>query len=194
MHIYLVRHAESLPRPGKPADGELIGLTTKGRKQARRIAAYLKHRKIDMLISSPLTRAKETADAIHNATGVAPLFDDRVREFVPAQLPSPYFKEAREHARSDWEWVGEGGESCANSIARLSEVLASLPKGKRVAIVTHELLMQNFLLSRGLPCVMIPQTGIIELSEKQEIQRIPSQTPLARLWRRLRDMQPDALW
>ena len=62
MRLYLVRHAEAAP--GTP--DELRALTPNGRDQARRLGERLRAEGVaaDAVLSSPLLRARETADAL----------------------------------------------------------------------------------------------------------------------------------
>jgi phosphohistidine phosphatase len=62
MRVYLVRHAEAAP--GEP--DELRALTPNGRDQARRLGERLRQEGVaaDAVLSSPLLRARETADAL----------------------------------------------------------------------------------------------------------------------------------
>ena len=70
MRVYLCRHAKAAP--GEPDD--LRELTGKGRAQARalgdRIAGL--HEPPTLVLTSPLVRARQTAEAVAEATG-APL-------------------------------------------------------------------------------------------------------------------------
>jgi phosphohistidine phosphatase len=67
MDLYVIRHAEAYPigEAGAETD-EARPLTPAGEEQARRTAAALKRRGIafDHLISSPLVRARQTAEII----------------------------------------------------------------------------------------------------------------------------------
>ena len=62
MRVYLVRHAEAAP--GKP--DELRRLTPSGQEQARALGEQLRAEGVtpDTILSSPLLRARETADAL----------------------------------------------------------------------------------------------------------------------------------
>jgi phosphohistidine phosphatase len=62
MRLYLVRHAEAAP--GKP--DELRRLTPNGQEQARALGELLRADGVapDAVLSSPLLRARETADAL----------------------------------------------------------------------------------------------------------------------------------
>jgi phosphohistidine phosphatase len=67
MDLYLIRHAEAvaLGEQGIEDDAERP-LTDEGKEQARRLAAALKRRgvRLELLATSPLVRAKQTADVL----------------------------------------------------------------------------------------------------------------------------------
>jgi phosphohistidine phosphatase len=74
MRIFLVRHAEAAP--GEPDD--LRPLTAEGRATARKLGERLAAHHPDAVVSSPLLRARETADAIAKAAGLEAEADDRL--------------------------------------------------------------------------------------------------------------------
>lgn len=79
MNLYLVRHADAEERKPGMADAERE-LTAKGREQAQRAAAWLKRQgaRIEALVSSPLVRARQTAEPIAEALGVKVIEDVRL--------------------------------------------------------------------------------------------------------------------
>lgn len=66
--IYFVRHAESEGNVGPVRQGDLTPLSDKGKQQTELIANRCKNLTFDRIVSSPQTRAKNTAEAIHAAT------------------------------------------------------------------------------------------------------------------------------
>jgi phosphohistidine phosphatase SixA len=74
MRLILVRHAEAAP--GDP--DELRTLTPAGRDTARVLGERLRGAEPAAVISSPLLRARETAEPIARAAGVDPEADDRL--------------------------------------------------------------------------------------------------------------------
>jgi len=76
MRMYVVRHAEA--DPGDP--DELRALSAAGREQAREVADRLSREQppLDAVVSSPLLRARETAAAIAEASGLQPDVDERL--------------------------------------------------------------------------------------------------------------------
>ncbi len=66
MLVILVRHAKAAP--GQP--DELRPLTTSGLEAARLLGLLLAERNPDAVVSSPLLRARETAEALASAAGL----------------------------------------------------------------------------------------------------------------------------
>ena len=74
MRVFLVRHAEAAP--GKP--DELRRLTSAGRDAARALGERLATEQPTAVVSSPLLRARETADLIARACTVEATTDDNL--------------------------------------------------------------------------------------------------------------------
>ena len=78
MHLYVVRHAKA--EKGEP--DELRPLAPKGREQARQLRDELRAVQFDTVISSPLLRARETAELL---AGGPPEIDDRLAPGATAE-------------------------------------------------------------------------------------------------------------
>ena len=74
MRLYLVRHAKAAP--GDP--DQLRPLTPEGREQARLLADRLADERPDAIVTSPLLRARETADVLARACGLEAEPDERL--------------------------------------------------------------------------------------------------------------------
>jgi phosphohistidine phosphatase SixA len=74
VRLFVVRHAEAAP--GDP--DELRPLTGAGRAAARALGDRLAEHELDAVLSSPLLRARETADAIARAAGLVAEPDERL--------------------------------------------------------------------------------------------------------------------
>jgi phosphohistidine phosphatase SixA len=74
MRVIVVRHAQAAS--GEP--DELRALTAAGRETARALGERLRGTKIDAVVSSPLLRARETAEPIARVAGVEPETDERL--------------------------------------------------------------------------------------------------------------------
>lgn len=79
--LLLIRHAQPFHvRDDGPADP---GLTPSGVEQAERLAVAVakgRYGDIDRIVSSPMRRARETAERIAAATGMTSAVDDRIAE------------------------------------------------------------------------------------------------------------------
>ena len=65
MNLIVVRHGETEWNAMKKVQGQAnIPLNYKGMQQAMELKEYIKHLKIDMVISSPLLRASQTAEIL----------------------------------------------------------------------------------------------------------------------------------
>jgi phosphohistidine phosphatase len=74
MRLIVVRHAEAAP--GDP--DELRSLTPSGRDAARALGKQLAQEQIDLILTSPLLRARETAEAIARGTDAPVEVDGRL--------------------------------------------------------------------------------------------------------------------
>lgn len=96
MNIYVTRHGETdwnkkliSEKEGKQLNGLIatdddnIELNDNGIKQAKDIKEKIKNKKIDLIICSPLTRARQTARIINKNRNIPIIYDTQisVREF-----------------------------------------------------------------------------------------------------------------
>jgi phosphohistidine phosphatase len=79
MDIYFLRHADAEERePGKP--DAIRALTPKGLDQSREVAQWAAGHKVaaQVVVTSPLVRARQTAEPVAEALGVPLVEDDRL--------------------------------------------------------------------------------------------------------------------
>jgi broad specificity phosphatase PhoE len=149
---YLVQHGEKEPRPGDP------GLTSAGRQQASLTGRWLHGRGVQALYTSPMRRARETADCIASATGLAVRPDARLAERLNWDGSQPFeaFLTLWARTASDRDLVPAAGGSSRQAGARLQAFLAGLPGTPGpVAVITHggitTELLRNLLDDDALP-------------------------------------------
>jgi glucosyl-3-phosphoglycerate phosphatase len=132
MRALLLRHGESVhnaARSGEPAaHSEGDKLTEKGIEQARAAGAGLRELGVTRLLSSPLRRARETAQAVGDALGLEPNEIDYVGELTSAET----FEQAVERVR------------------RLKAELKGGAAGELPLLVTHGIFTRFFLLDSVL--------------------------------------------
>ena len=87
MKLYLIRHAQSEANAKGIQQGQEIDspLTKLGKSQAKKLANRLKDEKIDLIYSSDLNRAKETAKEINRFHDLDIKYDKRIRELAKGE-------------------------------------------------------------------------------------------------------------
>lgn len=79
--IYITRHGQTEWNALKKVMGKIdIPLSEIGLEQAKQTKNNLKGKHIDLIICSPLTRAKQTAEIINQEFGIPIVYDDRIVE------------------------------------------------------------------------------------------------------------------
>ncbi|MFB9775657.1 histidine phosphatase family protein [Brevibacterium otitidis] len=148
--LYFVRHGETdFNREGRFQGHADIPLNALGREQAAAVAAELAGHDIRMVVSSDLSRARETADAIAGRLGVEVQENPLLRELSVGEWES----KTRDEIREIWPellaaWLGgqdmrpPGGESRSESANRVVQAIRALVAeigdfDGAIAIVAH---------------------------------------------------------
>lgn len=137
--LLIVRHGETQPN----VEGRLLGradppLTDTGRVQARALAASLP--RPDVLISSPLRRARDTAAELGTAVRVDERWTERDYGELEGELASGASGEASARWRADILSAPPGGESMdelSQRVRAACEELAAVAESTTVVVVTH---------------------------------------------------------
>ena len=142
--LLLIRHGEAEPLPAgeahDPKDVDMP-LTSRGRMQAEALALRLQRRDLAAIYSSGLKRARQTADAVAEATGLSVEEDPRLREVEIAGVGPVAMHDLAEIALANGGWSHLPGTESSHEIrarmrAAIDAIIAARP-GKRVAIVSH---------------------------------------------------------
>jgi broad specificity phosphatase PhoE/ribonuclease HI len=167
--VYLVRHGETPLTPFRKfsGDGPLNpGLTAKGLIEAELVAHEIKKISPDILITSPLQRAKQTASVISKATGVKLLEDPIWIECSFGDWDGMSIEEVNKKYPEEYaEWLASTsyapprGESYESAMARAVQGLLGLVgeyPGKKICVVTH-----NGIIKTALTAAMKVDTTAI---------------------------------
>ncbi|SFT08125.1 histidine phosphatase family protein [Paenibacillus sp. BC26] len=131
-----------------------IPLNEAGLIQAKAIADRLSGESWDIIISSTLTRAKQTAEAVRSSLGIGTLItEDRIREINCGQIEGTTEEERVAKWGADWSTLDlgiEAFEDVAKRGAAYFEEVAATHRDKRVLIVSHGALI-GLSLQRLLP-------------------------------------------
>ncbi|WP_419873347.1 histidine phosphatase family protein [Candidatus Pristimantibacillus sp. PTI5] len=148
-NFILVRHAVKEKVMGD------VSITPVGIMQAQLTARHLSNLPVIAVVSSPLRRARETAEYIASATKSVVTEDIRLRERANwGDLPDQSFDEfveMWERCTRDPDHIPPVGDSTRQACARMSSLLSELgskhPPESNIVIVTHGGLITDFLVN-----------------------------------------------
>lgn len=148
MELILIRHG--LPyriekEDGSPADPELTG---EGIKQAQKLARWMESEKLDALYSSPLARAKMTAQPLADLKRMEIKIESGVAEIDAQSDTYIPLEELKEKEPEKWKELLEVGmeaaydriqdlEAFRQKVIKSIERIIADNKGMKVAIVCH---------------------------------------------------------
>ena len=109
--IWLARHGETTSNRERRFQGQLdVPLNETGRAQARELAASLRDEPVAALYSSPLSRARETAEIVGAALGLEPRLDDRLKEVDVGDWQERLKDDIAREDPEGWAAFGAAGE------------------------------------------------------------------------------------
>lgn len=157
--VYLARHGQTAYNLERRFQGHLpVPLDDTGRAQAADLAERASALPFVALWSSPLLRARETAEVVGARIGLQPREDPRLAEtdagdwtdrlFVDVQAEDPDGFAGFIEGRPDFAFPG--GESFAAQGARVAAALADVERGKLPALVVcHGVVIRIALYQRA---------------------------------------------
>ena len=167
-HLYIIRHGQSSSVDRENAGDP--GLTAFGVKQAERLRDRLAASgeiAADVLISSTMLRAKQTAEIVAPALGLPIIFDDEVQEQRPGEalnMSEDEFREifgAVEFEQKPYFRLAPGAETWVEFTLRAGTALQRITReheGKTIVIICHGGIVDTaFLLFLGLSSLQYPQ-------------------------------------
>jgi broad specificity phosphatase PhoE len=122
---------------------EPIHLTPNGRAMIKKAAEYLKKEDIDLIYSSDIPRAVESAEIVSDILGKPVNFESALREInlgIYRGGPLEKYKEEIEESANSFSKVPEGGESekeCRERVAGFYKRMEEEHKGKNILIISH---------------------------------------------------------
>jgi broad specificity phosphatase PhoE len=157
MDLYIVRHGETEWNKEEIFRGRSdVPLNGEGRRQAERAGLYFRGRRITRIVSSPLSRASETAENIGRATGVAvePLAELTDMTFgIWDGVPFREVAARHPDALAIWQNAPErlrveGGETLPAVRERVSRCIDGIATGGggAIAVVTHRVICKLTIL------------------------------------------------
>jgi probable phosphoglycerate mutase len=179
--LLLIRHGESEGnRDGRFTPHPGIGLTDTGRSQAAAASGWLAaHYAPTAILSSPFTRARETAGILAGRLGLEVAIEPDLRErsygaFAgqPYETPRPGYDPA-----AYWAWQPPGGESLEEVLVRAGGALDRAARSHGVddvVLVSHGAVMlvlwRHVTGTWGMPRV-VPNGGLLEVEHEDGVYR-----------------------
>ncbi|CAA9474602.1 MAG: hypothetical protein AVDCRST_MAG67-439 [uncultured Solirubrobacteraceae bacterium] len=145
--VLLVRHGETDDNAAARFQGQRdTQLNERGREQSRALARSLRDEGLQALYTSPLQRARATAQIVGDVLGLQATVDERLMEADTGDWSGRLIADVTAAVPDEWErWRRAdptfrfpGGESVAEQAARVSAALADVAGGPLPAlVVTH---------------------------------------------------------
>lgn len=162
--IYIIRHGESLGNKDKIFLGQLDrDLTSLGYEQARLAAEFFKDKRVDVVYSSSLLRAVNTAKAVADLKGLEVIKSDSLREINAGDWQGRSYDNIAETYPEMWAvWRNADyenvktpdGETPVQVLSRVYSELEEIAKkhdGQSVVVASHGLAIRVALryITRG---------------------------------------------
>lgn len=171
--LLLARHGQSVSNAVRRFQGvQDVPLSELGQRQARALALAVRHRPLAAVYSSPLQRARRTAEIAAAAVGVPVTCLDDLRELSLGEWEGRTVEEIRALPGDPYaQWVRDpltclppGGEPLTavqrRVVGALGEICAAHPTGDEVLIVCHGGVISAYLAH----CLGLPLSAIWRLS------------------------------
>lgn len=156
--MFLVRHGETVwHAENRYAGSSNVPLTERGLEQAQTLGAWSRTAELTHIYVSPLQRARDTAAAVEQATGLQSRIDDRLREVDFGVAEGLTAEELRRQSADVWAAFlqdpcrhafphGEDPGAAAHRVCRaVEEIAETCGKEARVLIVAHNTLFRLLL-------------------------------------------------
>ena len=170
MQLLLIRHA--LPLRSEPGQGSDPELSADGIEQAKRLPEALARFPISRIVSSPQIRARQTAQSVADALGIAVDIDDRLAEY---DRDLAHYTPVEEISEEDMKRLASGelpsGVDQPAFIARvkkgIDDIVAAAGRDDTVAVFTHggviNALAHDVMKTERLLCVQVDYAGVTRL-------------------------------
>ena len=157
MKLYVVRHGETIENANNCLVGRINNpLTEKGIEQAKKVREYFEDKVIDLIVSSPLNRCKQTAKIISN--DIIPIYySDSLLgrdhgEFTGKPRDSINFDEYWNYNKNIQYKKAESVKDLYDRIAKLIDDLKGEFTDKSIIIITHSGVMRVlYYYFNGIP-------------------------------------------
>ncbi|MGI6686150.1 MAG: alpha-ribazole phosphatase [Bacillota bacterium] len=174
--LYLIRHGETEFNAKKACYGWIdCSLNQKGFQQAQKVAELLKDVSFDVVISSPLKRARETAAIVSKVSSEEIILDERLKELNFGSWEGKHYQRIEQEDPENWRiWINNwkeaappGGESFKDMYRRVEESIKDILEkyaDESLLLVSHQGCLRTII------CVLLNMgyEGFMHFSFKQD--------------------------
>ncbi len=153
VRLLLVRHGETVMSADNVYRGRSdVPLSPLGWRQVERLGRRLSNEDLTAIYSSPLVRARDTADAIGRLSGLDPVIDEELNDLDCGEWEGLSDDEVRaQYPEVRHAWLSSphlvrlpGGESLDDVSARVGRVLERACNGKgTIVLVSHRVIIKS---------------------------------------------------
>ncbi len=186
--FYIFRHGQSSYNLAGRTQGRTNDsvLTELGRVQAREVGQKLKDRGIEIIVTSPLERAKETAKLANETLNVPVLTDDRFIEVNVGEIEGMHYTEIqKKYGEKYQQWRSldckyedmcfEGGETKKQVRQRVFGGLEDYARNSAydvIAVSSHGIMLTQVLIAMKVGVVEVKNGAILHISYDNGVWRI----------------------
>lgn len=186
--IYIARHGETEMNAKGIWQGQTIdvSLNDEGRKQAKTLADILKDKNIEVIYTSPMKRAFETAKIVGDVCKVNTIKENGLIEGHFGIAEGKTKETIGKHIHTYKRWISleeenmdvffEGGETKRQIQKRALNAIDNILKSPHdnIAVVCHSMIVRLILLHLGLSLQKIPNAGYFMLEYDGENLKLAS--------------------
>lgn len=183
--IYIFRHGQTDYNVSRRVMGQLdIPLNETGLTQATKLAEKMLDKQIKVIYTSPLSRAKQTAQIVSKKIGASLISDNKLKERNNGKLeghivhgtdnPAEYQTDYNQlelflpvAQLNDNNWKPDGGESRTECWERAKKAITTIVKKTpydTIAISTHSVVMRGILSLVGMDNTKIGNCDYVKLT------------------------------
>lgn len=186
--FYIFRHGQSTYNVAGRIQGQTNDsvLTDLGKEQAKAVGEKLKTKDIDVIVSSPLYRARQTAELANLAINKKIIEDDSFTEVDVGVVEGMHYTEAKEKYKDEFEKMhshakgnddacypeGETRKQVRKRVFEGLEYWASKNDYKCIAIASHGIMLSQTLIALGEEADDIPNGSILHIKKENGLWSI----------------------
>lgn len=182
--FYIFRHGQSTYNVAGRTQGQTNDsvLTEQGKEQAVLVGEKLQNKKIDIIVTSPLKRAMQTAELANQALNVPVETDEHFIEVNVGVVEGLHYTEIRDKFPDIFEKMhipgtefenvcypeGETRKQVRERVFAGLEMWAQKPNYKTVAVSSHGIMLSQTLTALGLDAVEVKNGAVLHIKKEND--------------------------